>query len=287
MCGPKSIAIYANEGRALILLGVCFLLDVLIFYQYLLKLRDVAIYLTSWSHVSSVLVRCKLSYELWRVRHVQYRDRGCQQDREFTVDVFHASSVLLYAILVTFFVVLVVNDDIMVKRLDLFDLPHYRHLDPDGIFLTSSTEKNDRYFEENAIDGFHSLGIMVAYNNIRHVFPAAANLVITYELRTTILAVRESRIGASRLRIGIIALILPILHLIMASAFFDEGESDIYDCQPLIPGFAMLISVIFSVFIQTSLAMYEDEDDSPPNYSASVVKMQAQDTIQLVPFTQF
>jgi hypothetical protein len=128
---------------------------------------------------------------------------------------------------------------------------------------------------------------MVAYNNIRHVFPAAANLVITYELRTTILAVRESSIGAFRGKIGSIALILPVLHFIMAGSFFDEGESDIYDCQPLIPGLAMFISIIGFVYIQTSVAMYEDEDDSPPAASCSGVKPTTQDITQLVPFNQF
>ena len=286
MCESKSITLYANEGRVLLILGVCFLLDALILWQYFSELRDVVIYLTSWSHITSILVRCKLFYELWCVRHVAHLQRGRQKDREFMIEFFHASSVLLYAILVTFFVVLVVNDDIMVKRLDLFGLPHYRHLDPDGILLTSSTEKNDRYFEENAIDGFHSLGIMVAYNNIRHVFPAAANLVITYELRTTILALRESRIREIRRNILGIALILPVLHVAMASYFFDEGESDIYDCKPLIPGVTMLISIIGFMFIQTSLVVYEDEYEGE-NEGENECLCVKQTILVAIPFTQF
>jgi hypothetical protein len=102
------------------------------------------------------------------------------------------------------------------------------------------------------IDGFHSLGKMVAYNNTRHVFPAVVHLVLTYELRTTQLAVI---IDSPTVYITTVdySLIFPVFHWVMASFSFENGERDIYDCDPTIPALAMFFSIIVFAFLQLNL----------------------------------
>jgi hypothetical protein len=102
------------------------------------------------------------------------------------------------------------------------------------------------------IDGFHSLGKMVAYNNIRHVFPAVAHLVITYELRTTHLAVVIDG-PKVYIRTVICSLLFPLCHFGMASYAFKNGERDIYDCDPAVPALAMFFSIIAFAILQLNL----------------------------------
>ena len=230
-----------------ILVG-CLLLDVILFVRYVWEPEDALIYLTSWSHLFSFFVRSRLLYECF---FSSTKDNTIPKS-VWNVRFFHLSSILLYTILVTFFVVLVLDDTIMCKRLDAFELPHYQYIDPDGTILSRYTYDNRPYFEEMRINEFHSLGKMVAYNNIRHVFPAVVHLVLTYELRTTQLAVT---IDSPRDYVCAIcvSLILPFCHWLMALKSFDNGERDIYDCDPTIPAFAMLFSILVFVFLQLNL----------------------------------
>ena len=196
--------------RVPVILFVCFLLDVILFVLYSIEPLDAAIYLTSRSHLLLFSVRTWSVYKYFcwstkcntipkSARHVYF---------------FHASSILPYAILVTFFVVLVLDDTIMRKRLDVLELPHYQYIDPDGTILSRSTYDNRLYFGEMGIDGFHSLGKMVTCNNIRHVFPAVAHLVITYELRTTHLAVIIHELLSVMIRSVMSVMVLPIFALL-------------------------------------------------------------------------
>lgn len=200
-------------NRVKVLFGLCFVLDFIVLTQYMSSPNDAWTYLTSWSHFFSITARWLLFYE-----------------HQWSNRLFHASSVLLYAILVTFFVVLMVDDTIITKRLDIFELPHYRYMDPDQTILSRSAYDEGSYFDEKGIEDFHTLGLMVTYNNLRHVFPAAAHLVFTYELRTTTLALKESLSGVY-FSILFTAFLLPISHFIMAMWVYG-GERSIYDCDP-------------------------------------------------------
>lgn len=207
----------------------------------------------SWSHIYSMLVRASLFWEQYTLRYIDQFRR-----REEPNYLFHASSVLLYAILVTFFVVLLVDNTIIRKRLDLFELPHYQYVDPDGVLLSRPAYDNDPYFDEKQIDDFHSLGLMVTYNNLRHVFPASAHLVLTYELRTTTLALKDCT-QQVYFNITRIAFILPVLHFIMATLVYAEGEKHIYDCAPSLPASAMFISILIFTRLQMNIAECTDE----------------------------
>jgi hypothetical protein len=249
------------------ILSVCFFLDVVLFILYLITPLDAVIYLTSWSHLFSFSVRAWLTHEYYCCSTKGNIVPNSTRERSLAYW-FHVSSILLYAILVTFFVVLIVDDTIMRKRLNVFELPHYKYIDPNGTRLAMSTYDNRPYLREMEIDGFHSLGKMVAYNNIRHVFPAVVHLVITYELRTTHLAVRVD--GFSSYAYTVFGVLLfPILHCGMANIVSpDGGERDIYDCDPALPALAMIFSTIAFAILQLNLVKRTDTtttDTSTPD----------------------
>ena len=229
-----------SEGRVKFLWGVCFVLDFIIIMQYIRSPNDAWTYLTSWSHFFSITARWLLVYE-----------------HEWSNRFFHASSVLLYASLVTFFVVLLVDDTIISKRLDIFELPHYRYMDPDQAILSRSAYDKRSYFDEKGIDDFHNLGLMVTYNNLRHVFPAAAHLVLTYELRTTTLAMKDFSPRAYFI-VLLTAFLLPLLHFIMA-ILVHEGEKSIYVCDPSLPALAMFISIPAFTYLQLNIAECDND----------------------------
>ena len=178
-----------------------------------MEFEDLVLYLTSWSHVFSIAVRTRLVYCIWTTD-------GTREMDVYSVRCFHASGVLLSSILVTFFVVLVLNDSLLTDRINVFELRHYNHVDPTGVWRDSVPESNyDEHLDSLDIDRFYTVGTMVAYSNLRHVFPAAMNLILTYELVSSYITITED-IDIARKWILSIALFFPVAHFV---TYFERG----------------------------------------------------------------
>ena len=105
---------------------------------------------------------------------------------------------------------------------------------------------NSVYLEGRGLDQFASVGVMIVYNNIRHVFPAVAHVLVVSllpTLRCTLVAHTSSWKGPLSL-VGALTLTAsapPLLHWILNTTV---GEERLYRVDPCLPAFAMVISII-------------------------------------------
>lgn len=226
-----------HKELAYTLLFIWFLTDIGIVWKYCIAPLAHLEYLTSWSHVISIFSRIGL------VVHLYYDERSYK----YTVFFFYASGVLLASILVTFFVVILIDDELFTERVNYSLLPHYTFNLRNGGCNTSNTDfQIGNYLEERGIDQFASIGVMVVYNNLRHVFPAVAHvLVVTLipTLRCTLVLYASSWKGPFSLAtvLALTAGTLPLLHFAVNSTV---GEERLYRVDPCLPAFAMVISII-------------------------------------------
>lgn len=153
------------------LLFIWFLTDIGILWNYYIAPLAHLEYLTSWSHLVSISSRIGL------VVHLYYDERSYK----YAVFLFYASGVLLSSILVTFFVIILIDDELFTERVNYSLLPHYTFNLRNGDCNTSNTDfefGNSVYLEERGIDQFASIGVMIVYNNLRHVFPTVAHVLV-------------------------------------------------------------------------------------------------------------
>jgi hypothetical protein len=226
-----------HKELAYTLLFIWFLTDIGILWNYCIAPLAHLEFLTSWSHLISVSSRIGL------VVHLYYDERSYK----YAVFFFYASGVLLASILVTFFVVILIDDELFTERVNYSLLPHYTFNLRNGGCNTSNTDfQIGNYLEERGIDQFASIGVMIVYNNLRHVFPAVAHmLVVTLipTLRCTLVVYASSWKGPFSLAtvLAITAGTIPLLHFLVNSTV---GEERLYRVDPCLPAFAMVISII-------------------------------------------
>ena len=208
-------------------------------------------FLTAWSHLASLIAHYPI---LWYLC-VCDSDGYCHSYlRPIAVLFFCASGVLLAAILVTFFVVVLINDELFSERVDVATLGHYNHLIRTGqLHAQAASFENSVYFGERGFDKFTTIGKMVTYNNIRHVLPAVLHLLITMqmpnirsELRTLTSRSLLVTIGATSL----LAVALPVIHFYFQGP---DGELDLYRASPLLPAVTMGVSIVCASAYYASL----------------------------------
>ena len=184
-------------------------------------------YLTSWSHVLSIFSRIGLIVHLY----------SGEKYYKCTVFFFYASGVLLASILVTFFVVILIDDELFTERVNSSLLPHYTFILSNGGCDTIDIDSeflNSVYLEGRGIDKFASVGVMIVYNNLRHVFPAVAHVLVVSLLPTLrrTLVVHASFWKGPLSLVGALALTAsapPLLHWIVNTTV---GEERLYRVDP-------------------------------------------------------
>jgi hypothetical protein len=209
-------------------------------------------YLTSWSHIASLIAHHPILLYLCISRKSTSYTIWCTY-------IFCASGVLLAAILVTFFVVVVIDDELFSERVDASTLPHYKHHHSGA---HASPLNNVVYFEARGFSDFTSIGTMVTYNNIRHVLPAVLHLLITMEVPF----IRSELNKCSSMWIACLAILLPVVHF---SHNGPDGERSLYRADPLIPGLTLVGSLCIATFYYKNLGSsqtrnkdQQDEADS-------------------------
>ena len=193
-------------------------------------------YLTSWSHIASLIAHHPILFYLCISRKSTSYTIWCTY-------VFCASGVLLAAILVTFFVVVVNDDELFSERVDASTLPHYRHHHPGP---HASPLDNAVYFEARGFLDFTTIGTMVAYNNIRHVLPAVLHLLITMEVPF----IRSELSKCSFVWIASLAATLPLIHFLRNGL---DGEQSLYRADPRVPGLTLAVSLCIATFYYKNL----------------------------------
>ena len=228
-----------HRTLAYTILFIWSLTDVGILWNYYLAPLAHLEYLTSWSHVLSILFRIGLIVHLY----------SGEKYYKCTVFFFYASGVLLASILVTFFVVILIDDELFTERVNSSLLPHYTFILSNGGCDTIDIDSeflNSVYLEGRGIDKFASVGVMIVYNNLRHVFPAVAHVLVVSLLPTLrrTLVVHASFWKGPLSLVGALALTAsapPLLHWIVNTTV---GEERLYRVDPCLPAFAMVISII-------------------------------------------
>ena len=210
-------------------------------------------FLTAWSHLASLIAHYPI---LWYLC-VCDSDGYCHSYlRTIAVLFFCASGVLLAAILVTFFVVVLINDELFSERVDVATLGHYNYLNVTGqLHAQAAPFENSLYFEQRGFDKFTTIGKMVTYNNIRHVLPAVLHLLITMQmpnirselttLTSTPCSLLSTIVGTSGLAVA-----LPVIHFYFQGA---TGERDLYRASPSWPAFTMGVSIVCASAYYASL----------------------------------
>lgn len=198
-------------------------------------------FLTAWSHIASLIAHYPILFYLcWFGRDQSYR-------RTAAVYIFCASGVLLAAILVTFFVVVLIGDELFSERVDVTTMGHYKHLIASGQLIAfDEPVDNSLYFQKHDFAEFATIGIMVTYNNIRHVLPAVLHLLITLETPS----IRSELSSCSAVGIALLAVVLPLTHCYFHGV---EGEESLYKVPPVIPAVTMGVSVAIASFYYQSL----------------------------------
>ena len=236
-----------TQWRVPCLYFVWLLADVVVLFECTPDLRSHLGYLTAWSHIFSLLCHHPILLYLLCLEYVgEPVIKGAWSDTITTacVRLFCASGVILAAILITFFVVVVLDDELFSERVDATTLPHYKHIHQ---FFHSIPADSATYFEHRDFSEFSGIGVMVTYNNIRHVLPAVLHLLITMDV--PLIRFELSRCK-TRYIIGL-ALALPGLHVFNVGW---GGEEKLYKAEPLWPAVAMVLSIFIASFYYKTLA---------------------------------
>ena len=236
-----------TQWRVPCLYFVLLLAGVVVLFECTPDLRSHLGYLTAWSHIFSLLCHHPiLIYLLCLEYFSEPGEKGAWSGMVTTtcVRLFCASGVILAAILITFFVVVVLDDELFSERVDATTLPHYKHLHE---FPQSIPADSASYFAQRDFKEFSGIGVMVTYNNIRHVLPAVLHLLITMDV--PLIRFELSRCK-TRYIIGL-ALVLPGLHVFNVGW---GGEEELYRAEPLLPAVAMVLSIFIASFYYKTLA---------------------------------
>lgn len=232
--------------RVLCLYFLWLLADLVVVYQCTPDWRSHLGYMTTWSHIFSLLCHHPILLYLLCLEYVgEPVIKGAWSDTITTacVRLFCASGVILAAILITFFVVVVLDDELFSERVDATTLPHYKHIHQDSYSIPSDSAS---YFARRDFNEFSGIGLMVTYNNIRHVLPAVLHLLITMDM--PLIRFELSRFQTHYIIIS--ALVLPAVHVFHVGW---AGEEELYRAEPLLPAVAMVLSIFIASFYYKTL----------------------------------